>query len=86
MDIDPQWIINSLFGLLGICLGYILNNVRAAVERLQNQDAALADKVQHIEVLVAGQYVRREEFSRICDKLFLKLDQIDGKLDGKQDK
>lgn len=76
MDIDPQWIINGLFGLLGICLGYILNNVRTAVASLQAQDTILAGKVQQIEVLVAGQYVKRDDFDRFGERMFAKLDAI----------
>jgi len=46
----------------------------------------LMDKVSKIEVLVAGAYVKRDEFDRALTRLFEKLDHIDSKLDSKADK
>lgn len=85
-SLDAQWLINGLIGLVMFCLGYILNGVRQSVRDLQREDSALADKVQRIEVLVAGQYVKRSEFSEMCNKLFAKLDAIAEKIDRKADK
>ena len=45
-----------------------------------------ADKVQHIEVLVAGTYVKRDDMEKLGGALFAKLDKIEAKLDGKADK
>lgn len=53
---------------------------------LKKTDAELADKVQKIEVLVAGDYVKRDEMDKLGDALFKKLDRIESKLDGKVDK
>ena len=46
----------------------------------------LAEKVGQIEVLVAGQYVRRDELTAILNRIDGKLDAISIKLDGKADK
>ena len=46
----------------------------------------LAEKVGNIEVLVAGQYVKREDFTQVTNQLFFKLDKILDKLDTKVDK
>ena len=86
MEIDSQTIFNGLFTVLGILGGWVLNSIKQSIERLEREDATLSEKLQHIEVLVAGQYVRRDDFDKVCDKLFLKLDKIDLKLDGKADK
>lgn len=86
MEIDPQWVINGLLVALGACLGYIVNGVRQSVLDLQKQDQKLADKVQQIEVVVAGQYVPRDEFDRVVVRLFDKLDSMDKKLDRKVDR
>jgi hypothetical protein len=37
-------------------------------------------------VLVAGQYVHRDEFHSLSKALFAKLDKIEDKLDGKADR
>ena len=39
-----------------------------------------------VEVLVAGTYVKNEALERLSSSLFAKLDRIESKLDGKQDK
>ena len=50
------------------------------------QDQTLADKVARIEVLVAGEYVKKDEFERAIERLFDKLDHIEMKIDQKADK
>ena len=53
---------------------------------LKQTDKELADKVSNIEVLVAGQYVKREDFVQVTNQIFSKLDKILDKLDTKADK
>ena len=87
---DSQTLINGLFSLAGLLAGWTLNRIWAAVDHLQTQDAKLAEKVQAIEILVAGAYVKRDEFERgietIAHNIFLRLDRIEKKLDDKADK
>lgn len=73
----------AVAGFLG---GWVLNRVTASVEGLQKADKDLTTKVQAIELLVAGQYVRRDDFDKISAEMFRKLDKIYDKLDGKADK
>ena len=61
-------------------LGFLLHAVWQAVKDLQRADAELTKRVSEIEVLVAGNYVTRQEFDRVVDKLFAKLDVIDAKI------
>ncbi len=61
-------------------LGFLLHAVWQAVKDLQRADAELTKRVSEIEVLVAGNYVTRQEFDRVVDKLFAKLDAIDMKI------
>lgn len=85
-----QTIINWLLGGFGALIGFLLNAVWQAVKDLQSADKMLADKVGAIEVLVAGAYLKREEFNDIFNDtikaLFSKLDKIEDKLNGKVDK
>jgi CHASE3 domain sensor protein len=83
---DTQTVINSLMTALGALGGYVLKGVRDSVKDLQVGDKALADKVQSIELLVAGQYVRRSDMDKLADALFHKLDRIEEKLDAKADR
>lgn len=83
---EPQLIINSIFGVLMLCLGWILKVLWDAICELQKTDKDLAEKVGKIEVLVAGQYVKVDRFDQMVNAIFAKLDKIDNKLDQKVDK
>lgn len=78
---DAQTLINILFAIAGGMGGWILNNLKASIEALQKADTELTDKVQKIEVLVAGTYVKRDDLDRVTNAMFHKLDKLDEKLD-----
>lgn len=81
-----QTIINWLLGGFGALIGFMLNAVWQAVKELQKADKELADKVSSIEVLVAGNYVKRDSFDAAVERIFQKLDHIEEKIDRKVDK
>lgn len=81
-----QTIINWLLAGFGALIGFLLNAVWQAVKDLQTADKVLADKVGRIEVLVAGAYVKKDEFTDTVKALFTKLDKIEDKIDRKVDK
>lgn len=81
-----QTIINWLLAGFGSLIGFLLHSVWQAVKDLQIADKALTEKISNIEVLVAGDYIRREDFERTIEALFKKLDKIEDKLDKKVDK
>lgn len=80
---EAQTLINVALGLLAFMGGWIMSNLQDSLKNLRQSDESLASKVQAIEVLVAGQYVKRDDFDKKIDALFAKLDSIDTKLDGK---
>jgi len=81
-----QEIFNWVLSGLGMLLGFVVKAMWDAVKDLQASDKDLADKVSKIEVLVAGEYVKKDEFNSIMLRIFEKLDHIEGKIDGKADK
>ena len=81
-----QTIINWLLAGFGGLIGFLLNAVWQAVKDLQSADKSLAEKVGNIEVLVAGAYVKKDEFMHAISALFTKLDKIEDKIDKKVDK
>ncbi len=80
---DGQTAFNLAIGLISFLGGWVVKNLQESMKALQETDERLAAKVQAIEVLVAGQYIKREDFDRTVAALFAKLDKIDGKLDMK---
>lgn len=81
-----QTIINWLLGGFGALIGFLLNAVWQAVKDLQTADREIVSKVASIEILVAGAYVKKDEFSTSIAALFAKLDKIEDKIDRKADK
>lgn len=81
-----QEIINYLFG--GICTigGYLFKTVMSAIKELQRGESKMKDKIGNIEILVAGSYMKRDEFEKTASAIFNKLDKISDKLDLKMDK
>ena len=72
-----QTIVNWMLAGFGGLIGFLLNAVWQAVKDLQTADKELTKKVSEIEVLVAGAYVKKEEFSTAVTALFTKLDRIE---------
>jgi len=81
-----QTIFNIAVAVAGSLGGWWLKVLWDAVKDLQSADKELAEKVSSIEILVAGQYVKRDDFDRVANAIFAKLDKIMDKLDTKADK
>ena len=81
-----QEIFNIAIGLISTLGGWWLKVMWDSLKELQAADKDLVEKVSRIEVLVAGNYVRREEFDRAVERLFVKLDSIELKIGAKADK
>lgn len=76
---SPQEMFNLAIGLIGAIGGWWLNTMWQAVRSLEAKVAA-------IDVLVAGQYVKKEEFNSLSSAIFAKLDKIQDSIERKADK
>ena len=83
---DHQILFNIVVGMLGVIGGWWINAMWASIKELQAMDRDLAEKVGSIEVLVAGQYVTREEYTNTLNAIFVKLDRIQETINSKADK
>jgi len=83
---DQQTLFNAGFSAFMILLGWFMNSLKETMRSLQHSDEVLATKVQAIELLVAGSYVKKDELATHMNAIFAKLDKIDAKLDNKADK
>ncbi len=81
-----QPLFNIAVTLAGFLGGWVLNSLKTSIDNLQKVDTNLAEKVQKIEVLVAGTYVKKDDLEKLSEALFHKLDKIENKLDNKVDK
>lgn len=83
---DQQQLFNVLFALVGVLGGWWMKAMWEAIKSLEQADKALGNQVADLKVLVAGEYVRTEQFDSMVKAIFAKLDRIEDKLDGKADK
>jgi hypothetical protein len=83
---DFQVGFNLAVGIAAFLGAYILKSIGENLQSLRAGDAELGSKMQAIEVLVAGQYVKHSDLDRLSVALFAKLDKISDKLDSKADK
>ena len=77
-----NWLLGGVSGLLGALASLIFIGMRD----LQKSQSRTDRRLSEIEVLVAGDYLKKQEFEKFVDRVFVKLDSIDEKLDGKADK
>lgn len=83
---DLQMAFNIALALVAFLGGWVMNSIKESVNALHAADAALTTKVQQIEVLVAGTYVKRDDLQELSRAIFLRFDKLDEKLDSKVDK
>ena len=81
-----QTLFNYALALCGALGGWVLKVIWDAVKDLQSADKVLVEKVNTIEILIAGNYMSKSDFDKIAAAIFAKLDKIDDKLDRKADK
>jgi hypothetical protein len=75
-DMESQSLFNLSVGIAGTLGGWCLKTIWDSVKDLQKADKELAEKVASIEVLVAGKYITRDEFTAVVNMLSTKLDNI----------
>ena len=83
---NEQQFFNLAFTIIGALGGWWMRVMWQSLKELQQQDSKLADKVGNIEVVVAGQYVKRDDMNRDIATIFAKLDRIEDKINKKADK
>ncbi len=92
-----QTLINYLMAGFGAAIGFILRVIWEGLRELQTADLAITAKLNQMQLLVAGEYVKKEDLERSAasqrdyfehsvSAIFKKLDKIEDKLDGKVDR
>ena len=88
MELQP--ILNFSFAIVGALFGWLMKLGYDSIQRLQVDSRQLAIDIQAIELLVAGQYIKRDDMERYIDKqtslLMGRFDHLEKKLEGKADK
>lgn len=78
--IDWHVAFNTALAAMSSLLGWLLRALWQEVKELKEDHETLTTKVHAIDLLVAGQYVTREEHRRDIEALFRKLDRIEQRI------
>lgn len=81
-----QTVINIVLGSICTAGGWVLKTIWSELKSLQNADEKLADKISGIEILVAGNYVKREYLDNIAQRFEAKIDKLIDMIQNKADK
>lgn len=83
---NDQVIFNIIIGVAGSLGGWWMKVMWETIKEAQHANKELVQKVASLEVLIAGDYVKHEQFDRTLNAIFAKLDLIMEKIDRKADK
>ena len=86
VGMDYQVLFNFAMAGFGFLAGILITNIWKEIKDLQANEKETTKRIASIEVLVAGNYTTRDEFSRVMDKVFNKLDLIERALNDKADR
>lgn len=81
-----QTLINFIIAGIGAAVAFILKVIWEGLRELQQADLHITARLNEVQLLVAGQYVRKDELKDMVTALFAKLDKIEAKVDRKVDK
>ena len=81
-----QDVINYIIGGFAAMMAAVLGNFWSSIKELQAMDRDTFKKVSEVELLIAGTYVKREEFTTALEKVSTQLGRIEDKIDKKVDK
>ena len=84
--VDFQVLFNIAMMVCGGLFGWLLNSIWSEIKSLQANERKTSEEIAAINVLVAGDYVKKSEFTRVMDKLFDKIDDIAKQINAKQDR
>lgn len=71
-----QELFNVIFSVAGVLMGWCLKVIWSTMSELRDSDKEILDKIARIEVLVAGSYVKREDYQKTMERLFERLDEL----------
>ena len=71
-----QELFNVIFSVVGVLMGWCLKVIWSTMSELRDSDKEMMEKMSRIEVLVAGSYVKREDYQKAMERLFERLDEL----------
>lgn len=76
MAIDAQSVVNILGGVICALLGYFLNDLHAKFKENRAEIGQHAKDLTALKVIVAGDYIKRDDFEKIMSESFDLIRQV----------
>lgn len=86
ISLSFQTLFNIAIGVLGFVGGLSVNRLFNRLDKLDAHDESLSKEIKDLSVTLPTNYVMKEDLQRLADAIFIKLDNIESKIDRKQDK
>jgi hypothetical protein len=83
---DAQTIWNAVLGLIVLAITGALSVLRDSLKGMQAEIKEQGARLHAVQLLVTGDYVKKDDLDRKLERIFDKLETIDGKLDNKVDR
>jgi plastocyanin domain-containing protein len=77
---DAQLVINIAIGLVGFLGAWVLKSITDTLQEMKESDHALRNKVQAIELLVVGGYVKRSDFEKLGEDISKRFDKFEERI------
>jgi hypothetical protein len=81
-----QVIVNAIIAGLMAAMAFTLRVIWEGFRELQKTDLEQLSQLMSVKVMIADSYIKKDDFDHMTTAIFLKLDKIENKLDGKADK
>jgi hypothetical protein len=72
-----QEYVNILMGVVSFFGGFVLKEIWSSLKGLQDVDKGLTAQLNRIEVIIASEYVRKNDLEKALDTILAKLDKVE---------
>lgn len=76
-----QLMFNFVCFVAGAGVTWWVKTIWQSVVKLQAEDAVLTERVHQVELLVAGDYAKKDDINVLIGRVFQKLDKIEAKIE-----
>jgi hypothetical protein len=77
---ELQMAFNIAVALVAFLGGWVLNTITKRLDENRSDLHSIRNKVQAIEVVMAGTYVKKEDLEKLGNTIFAKLDKIEERI------
>lgn len=74
---EYQIYFNILAGIISVLAGWAMNIIWGSIKELQKSERLIVNKLNSVEVLVVGEYVRKPDMEKFAENISAKLDKLE---------